>query len=170
VAKTKVRVALSLLKDAGLVRETRGVRFKLVRPEVTPEEVECAAAVCAERGEGDRVKLERVMLYGQSAECRWKLLHEYFGEPFEQGSCGHCDNCVQPLEERLGLTPRAAGAPAGGEPPLKVKKVVELNEGDAVRLPKYGRGRVAALDGDKVSVEFPGGETRTFKREFVRRA
>ena len=35
--------------------------------------------------------------------------------------------------------------------------------------PKYGRGRVVSLGDDKVSVEFPGGETRTFKREFVRR-
>jgi ATP-dependent DNA helicase RecQ len=171
VAKTKVRVALSLLKEAGVVRETRGVRFKLVRPDVTREEVERAAAVCAERGEGDREKLERLMLYGQSAECRWKLLHAYFGEPFERESCGHCDNCLHPLGERLGLTQKDADAPAptGDVPPLLKKKVVELNEGDAVRLPKYGRGRVVSLDGDKVSVKFPEGETRTFKREFVRR-
>ena len=172
VAKTKVRVALSLLKDAGVVRETRGVRFRLVRPDVTREEVERAAVVCAERGEGDREKLERLMLYGQSAECRWKLLHEYFGEPFGQGSCGHCDNCLHPLEEQLGLArdEPAAPPPAAAVRPAPKKKAVELGDGDAVRLPKYGRGRVVSLDDDKVSVEFPGGETRTFKREFVRRA
>ena len=177
VSKTKVRVALAVLKDAGVVRETRGVRFKLVRPEVTREEVERAAEACAGRGEGDREKLERVMLYGQSAECRWKLLHEYFGEPFEQGACGHCDNCLHPLEEQLGLQTEAKEQPHGGgvqpradgEPQAPKKMEVELNEGDAVRLPKYGRGRVVSLEGDKVSVRFPDGETRTFKREFVRR-
>jgi ATP-dependent DNA helicase RecQ len=170
VAKTKVRVALSLLKGAGVVRETRGVRFKLVRPDVTREEVERAAAVSASRGEGDREKLERVMLYGQSAECRWKLLHEYFGEPFGQEACGHCDNCLHPLEEQLGLTQDEPDVSAPAEPKKKEKKVVELNEGDAVRLPRHGRGRVVSVEGDKVSVKFPDGETRTFKREFVRRA
>jgi ATP-dependent DNA helicase RecQ len=170
VAKTKVRVALSLLKDAGVVREARGVRFRLVRPDVTREEVERAAAVCDERGDADREKLERVMLYGQSAECRWKLLHEYFGEPFEQGACGHCDNCLHPLEEQLGLTQNGSDEPNAAAPPTPRRKAAELNEGDAVRLPKYGRGRVVSLEGDKVSVKFPGGETRTFKREFVKRA
>jgi len=175
VAKTKVRVALSLLKDAKLVREMRGVRFRLLRPEVTREEVERIAETCAERGEGDREKLERVMLYGQSAECRWKLLHEYFGEEFEREACGCCDNCLHPLEEQLGLaaageespTTHAEEAPASA---TKKRKPVEFTEGDAVRLPKYGRGRVVSLEDDKVEVKFPDGETRTFKREFVKRA
>jgi ATP-dependent DNA helicase RecQ len=171
VAKTKVRVALSLLKDAKVVREMRGVRFKLLQREVAREEIERIAEVCAERGEGDRDKLERVMLYGQSAGCRWKMLHEYFGETFEQDTCGHCDNCLNPLEEQLGLEPVSETKPASSPPNVtaKKKKVVELNEGDAVKLPKYGGGCVVSLEGDKVSVKFPGGETRTFKREFVRK-
>jgi ATP-dependent DNA helicase RecQ len=174
VAKTKVRVALSLLKDAGVVRETRGLRFKLLRPEVAHEEVERIAEGSVVRGEGDREKLERVMLYGQSAECRWKLLHEYFGEPFEREACGHCDNCLHPLEEQLGLTKdepqvKAETQAAGAGVVPKQRKTVELNEGDAVRLPKYGRGRVVSAADDKVLVKFPDGETRTFKREFVKR-
>ncbi len=176
VAKTKVRVALSMLKDARVVRETRGVRFKLLRPEVTREEVERALEASASRGEGDREKLERVMLYGQSAECRWKLLHEYFGEEFGAGACGHCDNCLHPLGEQLGLAPAAEAAPTptAKEPPAaaatKKRKAVELREGDAVRVPKHGRGRVASLEDDKVAVRFPDGETRTFLREFLKRA
>ncbi|HWS54688.1 MAG TPA: ATP-dependent DNA helicase RecQ [Pyrinomonadaceae bacterium] len=168
VARTKVRVALALLKEAGVVRETRGARFRLVRAGVTPDELERAALQSGERGEKDREKLERVMLYGQSAACRWKLLHEYFGEPFGRESCGHCDNCRQPLEEQLGLKteekrPAAKNNGAAKKPPP------ELSEGDAVRLPKLGRGRVASVEDDKVMVEFPGGETRTFKREFVKK-
>ena len=179
VAKTKVRVALSLLKDAGVVRETRGVRFKLVRPEVTREEVEQVAEGCAARGEGDREKLERVMLYGQSAECRWKLLHDYFGEEFEPGECGHCDNCLHPLEEQLGLAGAEAAAPKAEPPVANVaddangvkakKRAPEFGEGDAVRVPKHGRGSVVSLEEDKLTVKFPDGETRTFKREFVKK-
>jgi ATP-dependent DNA helicase RecQ len=176
VARTKVRVALSLLKDAGLVREARGARFKLLKPGATLAELERAARQSGERGEKDREKLERVMLYGQSAACRWRLLHEYFGEPFERAACGHCDNCRQPLEEQLGLN-AAEGKPAGeAKTPApknngasKKRPPPELSEGDAVRLPKLGRGRVASVEDDKVTVKFPDGETRTFKREFVKK-
>ena len=38
-----------------------------------------------------------------------------------------------------------------------------------MRLPKYGRGRVVAVEDDRVEVKFPDGETRAFKREFVKR-
>lgn len=31
----------------------------------------------------DKEKLERMMQYGQSAMCRWRLLHDYFGEEME---------------------------------------------------------------------------------------
>jgi ATP-dependent DNA helicase RecQ len=47
-------------------------------------------------------KLEQMMLYGQSSSCRWKILYDYFNEPFPQERCGHCDNCMQPIEEQLG--------------------------------------------------------------------
>jgi ATP-dependent DNA helicase RecQ len=53
----------------------------------------------------DEEKLERMMLYGQSPLCRWRLLLEYFGEEgdgeLESFRCGHCDNCVTPLEDQL---------------------------------------------------------------------
>ncbi|HMJ26643.1 MAG TPA: RecQ family zinc-binding domain-containing protein [Pyrinomonadaceae bacterium] len=52
----------------------------------------------------DREKLERMMLYGQSASCRWRLLHDYFGEEMTGEQCGTCDNCVHPLEEQLSLS------------------------------------------------------------------
>ncbi len=171
VAKTKTRVVLSMLKEAGAVAEVRGVRFRLMREGLGVEEFEAMAREFEERGGRDREKLERVMLYGQSAECRWKLLHEYFGEEFEQAGCGRCDNCLQPLEERLGLkTEPAEERPAPAPPAPRRKKEVVLSEGDAVRVPKYGRGRVASLADDKVTVKFPDGEERTFKREFVKRA
>jgi superfamily II DNA helicase RecQ len=41
------------------------------------------------------------MAYGQSATCRWRLLHDYFEEEIEEERCGTCDNCVHPLEEQL---------------------------------------------------------------------
>ena len=42
-----------------------------------------------------------------------------------------------------------------------------FEKGDAVETPKHGAGRVAEVEGDKVTVSFPDGEKRTFKKEFV---
>ncbi|HEU4596904.1 MAG TPA: ATP-dependent DNA helicase RecQ [Pyrinomonadaceae bacterium] len=174
VAQAKVRVILSMLKDAGLVREMRGQRFRLLRAGLVRRELELVAAECEAKAEKDREKLERVMLYGQSAECRWKLLHEYFDEPFGEDACGNCDNCLNPLEEQLGL---AAPPSEDDAPPVPMpetngrrrKKELVFSAGDAVRLPKYGKGKVRAVSEDKIEVKFPGGETRTFKKEFVKK-
>jgi ATP-dependent DNA helicase RecQ len=103
VADKKVRVILSLLKEINLVKELRGSRFRLVRSGVGRGELEELARLSEAKAEKDREKLERVMLYGQSAACRWGLLHDYFGEPMEGVRCGTCDNCVNPLEEQLGV-------------------------------------------------------------------
>jgi ATP-dependent DNA helicase RecQ len=54
----------------------------------------------AERRDGEREKLERMIGYAQSALCRWKLLLEYFGEVGGFERCGRCDNCTQPPEQR----------------------------------------------------------------------
>jgi len=54
----------------------------------------------AERRDGERAKLERMIGYAQSAMCRWKLLLEYFSEADGFERCGQCDNCTQPPEER----------------------------------------------------------------------
>jgi ATP-dependent DNA helicase RecQ len=220
VAESKVRVVLSLLKELRLVRELRGARFRLARAEVGRAELERAARRCEELGERDREKLERMMLYGQSAACRWRLLHDYFDAPFGQGRCGNCDNCLHPLEEQLGLnsahkTGMTVGAglvPArvppkqdgqGPAPPLhddtrrgvlsgtpsdkktgrelpqppptvasrrravKEEEAIEFSAGDRVSVPAHGEGRVKAVEGDKLTIVFPDGETRMFKPEFV---
>ena len=191
VAQTKVRVVLSLLKEMGLVGESRGARFKLTGGVVGREGLERLARELEEKGERDREKLERVMLYGQSAACRWQLIHDYFGEPFEQTACGNCDNCTNPLEEQLGINDRrddrhaagngaaqaANGKPADSKatngkktreefveetPPAR-----EFAKGDEVRVPVHGAGRVVSVEGDKLTVKFPDGETRMFKQDFV---
>jgi ATP-dependent DNA helicase RecQ len=108
VADKKVRVILSLLKEIELVRELRGSCFRLLRVGVGRTELEELAHLSEEKAAKDREKLERVMLYGQSAACRWRLLHDYFGERMQGEQCGTCDNCLHPLEEQFGLPDLAA--------------------------------------------------------------
>jgi ATP-dependent DNA helicase RecQ len=40
--------------------------------------------------------------YAQSAACRWRLLLDYFEEAGDFDRCGTCDNCVTPMEARIG--------------------------------------------------------------------
>ena len=102
VAKTKVRSILSMMKELKLVREIRGSRFQLLNGTEPPiERIEEVGRQYAARQEADRTKLERMAQYAQSAACRWKLLLDYFGEGEDFERCGECDNCREPLEQRL---------------------------------------------------------------------
>jgi hypothetical protein len=96
------------------------------------------------------------------------VLREYFGEDKSEERCGVCDNCRRGLAEqaqrpvlRLEAQPAEENV-ADNEP--------ELGIGDHVTLPKYGVGKVQALDGDALVVGFSDGRSRKFKREFARPA
>jgi RecQ family ATP-dependent DNA helicase len=98
-----------------------------------------------------RSKVELLAAYARSAQCRWKMILEYFDEAVELGDeCGACDNCVQRKADASGMTLRIKVQPPG------------LKKGDTVRVPKYGRGTVAAVHDDRVAVTLASGETRDF--------
>jgi ATP-dependent DNA helicase RecQ len=101
VPRTKVRSILSMMKEAGIARELRGAKFRLLSGDIAIDQLERIARQYSERQDADRAKLERMTQYAQSAQCRWKLLLEYFNEADAFDRCGVCDNCVQPLQERL---------------------------------------------------------------------
>lgn len=173
VAKTKTRVALNLLKDAKILKERRGGRFELIKNDLNDAQIQSIAAEYESRGATDREKLERMMFYAQTAFCRWQILAKYFECDEQTVNCGVCDNCANPVAERLGIeTPIE-------KPQIKTEEILaELREnaapvietGEIVQLPKHGAGEVKAVEGDKITVAFADGETKTFKSEFVTRA
>ena len=110
VSEGKVRVVLSLLKEFKVVKELRGSQFRLLKVDVNERELEVLSRLSEEKVNKDREKLERMMQYGQSAMCRWRLLHDYFGEEMEAERCGNCDNCIHPLEEQIALPDRSRAA------------------------------------------------------------
>ena len=104
-----------------------------------------------------RSKVETLAMYARSTQCRWKMILEYFDEPVESGGeCGACDNCVQRSADASAITMRIKA-----EPP-------RLKKGDAVRVPKYGRGRVAEVHDDRIVVTLKEGETRDFAPRYVK--
>ena len=47
-------------------------------------------------------QLQQMTAFGESAECRRRVLLGYFGEVFAEENCGNCDNCQRPqtMEDR----------------------------------------------------------------------
>ncbi|HEV3008463.1 MAG TPA: RecQ family ATP-dependent DNA helicase, partial [Burkholderiales bacterium] len=103
-----------------------------------------------------RSKVELLAAYARGAQCRWKMILEYFDEEVEVGDeCGACDNCVQRKGDASAITLKMKAQPP------------RLKKGDAVRVPKYGRGTVAEVHDDRIAVSFAGGETREFAPRYV---
>jgi ATP-dependent DNA helicase RecQ len=100
VAKTKVRVVLSMMKEMGVVREQRGARFLLTRADLKEPDLAEMARQYEQRHDSDLKKLERMQMYAQTALCRWRNLLEYFGETPPWERCDHCDNCKRGHEAR----------------------------------------------------------------------
>jgi ATP-dependent DNA helicase RecQ len=176
VAQAKVKVVLATMKDLEMVAEPEPGLYRLLRGGLTAEELDEMAGRYEKRAETDRDKLRRMVLYAQTALCRWKAILDYFGQELDsdrgdRDHCGHCDNCSHPIRE-LAAPPRAeipVRPPHGNSevlplPPLfGDRDPATLQPGDEVTLPIFGAGRVVANDRTLV-VELSGGEVREFRR------
>ena len=139
--------------------------------------------------ESDRAMLERMVFYGQTGRCRWKVLLDNFDESEGFESCGTCDNCIRIAaalaaaeREREGdgergeadavvaRAPGAVSAAGAASAPAGAPGAASLPErGEIVSVPRYGRGIVDAVDAEGVAVVFPEGSRRVFLAAFVRR-
>jgi len=168
VALAKTRVVLATMKDLSMVEEAEAGQFRLLSAALPPEELQEMAQRYEQRAEKDRDRLRRMVLYAQTALCRWKVLSGYFGEEMD-GPCGHCDNCDRPIHQPASLPeplPRRAYTAEilplppllGGSDPATVKT------GDILLLSIYGRGQVKSVDGPMLVLELADGELREFRR------
>jgi ATP-dependent DNA helicase RecQ len=161
IAASKIQVAARLLATRGVVKKTsQGLR--LARSPLTGRDIEQLAQVYEEREQDDREKLERMVFYAQTGQCRWRVLLDYFGEALQGDACGSCDNCKRQEERALDATI------AGIVSPLRRPR--ELAAGHEVRIPRVGAGVVRGVIGNEVTVELADGSMRTFLRSYVRRA
>jgi len=102
----RVKVLVAQLTGAGIVERTsRGL--KQLRDFDSPEEFDAYLAAYEERHLDDRERLQVMMRYGQTTQCRWRMLGEYFEEPLEE-DCGHCDNCRERAAGHFDIQPPGA--------------------------------------------------------------
>jgi len=95
VARRKARIVLTLMKRFGAMREYRGGGWERVIGDVTTVPLHDQLLDYESRRQADRAKLESMIRYCRTAQCRTRQIMEYFGEQPERGHrCGHCDNDV----------------------------------------------------------------------------
>jgi ATP-dependent DNA helicase RecQ len=174
LSKTRIRVALNLLKQEHIAKERRGAKFGIARPTASAEKITGIAASYAEKGARDRDKLQQMMLYAQSALCRWQILSEYFETGEIEDACGVCDNCTDPIEQRLEVSAPVRHHMTKTEEEELLAKIkagnaqpaIDLAVGQIVELPNAAEAKVTRVIDDKVEV-LVDGEHKTFKTEFV---
>jgi ATP-dependent DNA helicase RecQ len=92
---TRRASVLAATLEAMEIVERRG-RVLRLRRDYAPDEVERFLDTFESRHRSDRERLEAIMRYGQSTDCRMQYLRKYFGEPAGE-PCNHCDNCGRPV-------------------------------------------------------------------------
>jgi len=160
----KLQVALRLLRQQRIVAQNRAGELRLLRQGLSDGTMDQLLAAYQRKREHDKARLEQMVFYGQTGLCRWKVLREHFGEGQDFERCGTCDNCLRlsALQSQPPLPPEPAAESASASARSA------FAEGDKVRVPRYGQGRVTAVDAETVTVAFPNDATRCFLASFVK--
>lgn len=167
--RSKLQVALGLLRKDGIVRQARDGSLALADRGFSGTRLRELTEGYGRKRDLDREALERMVFYAQTGQCRWRVLLEHLeGEsPFER--CDHCDNCrrIQAHEAVVAELLRQAPDQAEGQdeeaPP-------GFSRGDLVEVRRYGRGVVEEASATQVTVVFADRSRRSFLPEYVRRA
>ena len=107
LSKARMKVCLALFVNRGIVKSEQGGRYRLLRKEISRDELARVGQAYRERGEREALKLQQMIEYAEQPTCRWSMLATYFGSDDVPGDhCGSCDNC------RAGSLPASEGTAA----------------------------------------------------------
>ncbi len=103
LSQARMKVCLALFANRGIVRHESGGRYRLLKPDLTSEQLARAGQSYRERHEQDLLKQQRMAEYAARGACRWKTVVDYFGgDEVPTDRCGHCDRCApEPFLEAL---------------------------------------------------------------------
>jgi ATP-dependent DNA helicase RecQ len=93
----RAEAIIAALEEAGAVRRLRDRRVRPVSPHLVAT-AEHLIETYAELQAAEREKLDQMIVYSQTALCRWRKLLEYFDGATSLEHCGHCDRCVERQE------------------------------------------------------------------------
>jgi ATP-dependent DNA helicase RecQ len=116
----------------------RGNAVRVLDRNRKAREVEIDFATLGERRRGEYDKLERMLGYAQTRDCRRSYILQYFGDA-DASTCGRCDNCGTSVAPRAVVGSRPIDTPAGREVLQKVLSGVARAKG------KFGKTAVAQM-------------------------
>jgi ATP-dependent DNA helicase RecQ len=118
VPRRKARIALMLLKRHALVREHRGNAWERFGEKLTQVNLSADLVDYEARRARDQEKLQAVVRYCQTAQCRTRFILDFFGEEVDAGwRCANCDACDAMAEWDAGRRDRdTADQPASASP------------------------------------------------------
>jgi ATP-dependent DNA helicase RecQ len=87
---SKMKVIAALLEASAMIR--RGRRIEILRRFSGQAEFARYLSEYDKRAQSDRRRLDMMMKYGQTTECRVRFPTRYFGNEYPT-TCGRCDNC-----------------------------------------------------------------------------
>ena len=90
IVKRKVQVLMAYLEKEKMVQNRKGISLKKVFSK--GEELELFLTHYEERLGLDKVRIQEIMKYGQTTDCRACFFRDYFGEKHGE-LCKRCDNC-----------------------------------------------------------------------------
>ncbi|HET9494788.1 MAG TPA: RecQ family ATP-dependent DNA helicase [Chloroflexia bacterium] len=109
------------------------------------------------RKQYEQSRLDMMLRYASSRECRRKLMLGYFGEHYEKDNCGACDNCIHDNENNsISIEQRAVPVPA-----------TPFRTGAIVTHRKWGDGTVQTMENNTVTVHFPDVGYKTLALDVV---
>jgi ATP-dependent DNA helicase RecQ len=174
LSKSRLTQTLNRLEDAGAVEVLPSGAVQVsANPEDLEQITEEAAAGVTRHHEADLDRIERMRTYAELSTCRREYLLSYFGEDAPT-NCGNCDNCLRPEAARPAehgqLAPpppdpvrmRREPAPEHHRFPFALKTRVVHKQ--------LGRGVVKDYLGDKITVLFDNGGSKTLALEAVMRS
>ena len=117
IPRRKARIVFVLLKRHGLVREHRGGAWERLADRLTQVDLSADLVDYEERRARDQEKLQAVVRYCQTAQCRTHFILDFFGEAVEpEWRCGNCDACDAMTEWDAGRRDRDGEVSAAASP------------------------------------------------------
>jgi ATP-dependent DNA helicase RecQ len=150
---TKLKVVLALLKKSGFIEMRARARYGLTGEALKNRDLVLNLTNYETKKTYDQSKLAMMLQYSETRGCRRKFILNYFGEDYERGSCGECDNCLRAAE----LTAHESRVTSG------------FRIADVVSHPKFGQGTVERAEKDLVTVLFPNVGYKTLLASAVNR-
>ncbi|MEO8288082.1 MAG: RecQ family ATP-dependent DNA helicase [Chloroflexota bacterium] len=111
------------------------------------------------RKQYEQSRLDMMLRYASTRDCRRKLLLGYFGEEYYQDNCGACDSCIKAREANAVKIEQPGAAVAVPATPFRTGAVVTHK--------KWGDGTVQTLENNTVTVHFPDVGYKTLALDVV---